>query len=166
MQISGVPVLFVPGNRGSFKQIRSIASTAAVWLDSQLQQRTTDGMKGLNFSKVPFDFFSGLNLFADNRLVFTILITVDFNEEFSGVHGGTLLEQSEYLNDVIRFLLNVYYPDQLRSVRQNPRPLPTSVILIGHSMVCATGAYVLSYYVLVTKGRICGKNNLHFGQLC
>lgn len=50
--------------------------------------------------------------------------TVDFNEDFSALHGTTLLEQSEYLNDAVRFILSLY----------KRQPSPTAVIMLAHSM--------------------------------
>ena len=57
---------------------------------------------------------------------------MDVNEEFTALHGRSLIDQAEYLNDVINFLIEHYYPAKQR---QRPHlPLPKSVILIGHSM--------------------------------
>lgn len=57
-------------------------------------------------------------------------MTVDFNEDFSALHGETLAEQAEYARDSINYILTLY--------RQFPAeegyPHPDSVILIGHSM--------------------------------
>ena len=61
----GVPVLFVPGNSGSHKQVRSMASVA-------LRKALDDDHSG----RFHFDYFS-----------------VDFNEEFSALYGGTLEDQ-------------------------------------------------------------------------
>lgn len=92
--LNGIPVLFIPGNAGSYKQVRSIA--AETYYNRQ------DG--------VSFDFFSA-----------------HFNEDFTAFHGRTLLDQAEYLNDAIRFILSLY------SVKNN-EVLPKSVIIVAHSM--------------------------------
>ena len=71
--------------------------------------------------------------------LFPVRRAVDFNEELSGLHGQTLLEQAEFLNDVIHYLLHEFYPQRVTidggsQRRPSTLPLPTSIILIGHSM--------------------------------
>ncbi|KAK8042652.1 PGAP1-domain-containing protein [Apiospora phragmitis] len=71
--VSGIPVLFVPGNAGSYKQVRPIAAEAARYFHDVLQHDPAlagSGVKNL-------DFF-----------------TVDFNEDFSAFHGQTMLDQA------------------------------------------------------------------------
>ncbi|KAL6708035.1 GPI inositol deacylase [Coniothyrium glycines] len=108
-RVKGVPVLFVPGNAGSYKQVRSLASESAYLYHNSVRQ---DGRLG----KLPLDFFSA-----------------DFNEDFTAFHGQTLLDQAEYLNDAITYILSLYHtPGQ--SVRDSSLPDPTSIIIVGHSM--------------------------------
>jgi glycosylphosphatidylinositol deacylase len=57
---------------------------------------------------------------------------VDFHEEFSALHGQSILEQAEYLNDAIDYILKLY--PQTRKSDTTKLPDPTSVIIIGHSM--------------------------------
>jgi glycosylphosphatidylinositol deacylase len=59
--------------------------------------------------------------------------TVDFNEDITAFHGQTLLDQAEYLNEAIAFILSLYH-DSSRSKRDPDLPDPSSVILVGHSM--------------------------------
>lgn len=59
-------------------------------------------------------------------------IPVDFHEEFSALHGQSILEQAEYLNDAIDYILKLY--PQTRKADTIKLPDPTSVIIIGHSM--------------------------------
>ncbi|KAG8528538.1 uncharacterized protein KY384_007456 [Bacidia gigantensis] len=59
--------------------------------------------------------------------------TVDFNEDFSAFHGQTLLDQAEFVNDAVAYILSLYH-DPRRAQRDNSLPDPNSVILIGHSM--------------------------------
>ena len=59
--------------------------------------------------------------------------TVDFNEDFSAFHGQTLLDQAEYVNDAVAYILSLYH-DPRRVQRDSALPDPSSVILIGHSM--------------------------------
>ncbi|KAF9360149.1 GPI inositol deacylase [Mortierella sp. AD094] len=102
---SGVPALFIPGNAGSARQVRSMAKEATRYYNEKIQ-------KGLRapWSK-PIDFF-----------------TVDFNEEFSAFHGQLLLDQSRYVNEAIAYILSLY------SHSSAAFPRPTSVLIIGHSM--------------------------------
>jgi len=58
----------------------------------------------------------------------SFLYIVDFNEEFSALHGNSLLEQAEYLNDAIRYILSLY------PAARGDHPEPSSVIIIAHSM--------------------------------
>lgn len=91
---SGVPVLFVPGNAGSYRQIRSISDTCR-----ELNEQ---------YGGSEIDFFA-----------------LDFNEAYSALHGRTLLDQAEYLNDAINYILQMY--------RDNGKDV-SSVMLLGHSM--------------------------------
>ena len=59
--------------------------------------------------------------------------TVDFNEDITAFHGQTLLDQAEYLNEAVAYILSLYH-DPRRSMRDPELPDPSSVILIGHSM--------------------------------
>ena len=59
--------------------------------------------------------------------------TADFNEELTAFHGQTLLDQAEYLNEAIAYILSLYH-DPRRPRRDLGQPDPTSVIIIGHSM--------------------------------
>ncbi|OLN95667.1 GPI inositol-deacylase [Colletotrichum chlorophyti] len=110
--LRGVPVLFIPGNAGSYKQVRPIAAEAANYYHEFLQHdeaATTAGARNL-------DFF-----------------TVDFNEDITAFHGQTMLDQAEYLNEAIRYILSLYM-DPRMSARDPVLPDPTSVLVLGHSM--------------------------------
>ncbi|EGX94661.1 GPI inositol-deacylase [Cordyceps militaris CM01] len=111
-KLRGVPVLFIPGNAGSYKQVRPIAAEAASYFYEHLQH---DG-SSLNAGIRNLDFF-----------------TVDFNEDITAFHGQTLLDQAEYLNEAIRYILSLY-SDPNKVIRDSDLPDPTSVIIIGHSM--------------------------------
>lgn len=58
---------------------------------------------------------------------------IDFNEDFTAFHGQTILDQAEYLNDAVAYILSLYH-DPRRSQRDPGLPDPSSVILVGHSM--------------------------------
>ncbi|KAK7415603.1 GPI inositol deacylase [Neonectria punicea] len=111
-KLNGIPVLFIPGNAGSYKQVRPIASEAANFFHHNLQHDSAvldAGIRGL-------DFF-----------------TVDFNEDITAFHGQTLYDQAEYLNEAVRYILSLY-SDPQRKARDDHLPDPTSVIILGHSM--------------------------------
>ncbi|KAK9472249.1 PGAP1-like protein-domain-containing protein [Dipodascopsis tothii] len=107
----GIPVLFIPGNAGSYKQARAIAAESARQYYDKIRSKGLDEDKGAK----NLDFF-----------------TADFKEDFTAFHGRTMLDQAEYLNDAISFILSLY---------ETPPPgapdsyvPPRSVILVGHSM--------------------------------
>ena len=121
-----MPVLFVPGNAGSYKQVRPIASEAFNHFNNFLRH----DRDGLAAGAGNLDFF-----------------TVDFNEDITAFHGQTLLDQAEYVNEVIRYILSLYM-DPRRSPRHHGLPDPTSVVILGHSMggVVARTALVMPNY--------------------
>ncbi|KAI7878366.1 PGAP1-like protein-domain-containing protein [Mucor mucedo] len=86
-KLYGVPALFIPGQAGSYGQIRSLASTT-----TNLYHQNADQQKNI-------DFF-----------------TVDLNEELSALSGQSLLEQANYLNAVIERILQLYDEPRPRSV--------------------------------------------------
>ena len=92
--------------------MRSLASEAAHYFHNNIRQ----DQNAINSGKRPFDFF-----------------TVDFNEDFTAFHGQTLVDQAEYLNDAIAFILSLYHNPE-RSSRDPTLPDPTSVMIVGHSM--------------------------------
>ncbi|OAL47533.1 GPI inositol-deacylase-like protein [Pyrenochaeta sp. DS3sAY3a] len=111
VRVKGVPVLFIPGNAGSYKQVRSLASEAAYHYHNTVRYEANAGKE-----KRPLDFFA-----------------VDFNEDFTAFHGQTLLDQAEYLNDAVTYILSLYHtPGHV--LRDSSLPDPTSVIIVGHSM--------------------------------
>jgi len=75
----GIPVLFIPGNSGSHKQVRSLASVA-------LRKAIDD-----SDYKVHFDYF-----------------TVDFGEEYSALYGGVLQDQVMFVSHCIEKILQLY----------------------------------------------------------
>lgn len=112
--LGGTPALFVPGNAGSFKQVRSLASTATrtYWeLPGSKRKGSWDREEGRG-STSSMDFF-----------------TLDFNDDFSAFHGQTLFDQAEYTADAIRYILSLY-----NHGNENDNPNPTSLIVVAHSM--------------------------------
>ena len=79
-QLQLQPVLFVPGNAGSYKQVRSIASEAA---------RRTKALE------------------RDNRLLTKfVFYAIDFREEFSAFNGETLMSQTRFTDFCVREILS------------------------------------------------------------
>jgi pimeloyl-ACP methyl ester carboxylesterase len=111
-RVKGIPVLFIPGNAGSYKQVRPIAAEAAHYFHDVLRLDKAAIADG----KAPLDVFS-----------------VDFNEDITAFHGQTLLDQAEYLNEAVAFILALYH-NPSRSLREPGLPEPKSVIILGHSM--------------------------------
>ncbi|KAL7785954.1 PGAP1-like domain-containing protein [Trichoderma ceciliae] len=111
-QLRGIPILFIPGNAGSYKQVRPIAAEAANYFHDYLQHDSSQLDSGIR----SLDFF-----------------TVDFNEDITAFHGQTLLDQAEYLNEAVRYILSLYSEPQ-RGSRDSHLPDPTSVLILGHSM--------------------------------
>ncbi|KAJ6132672.1 hypothetical protein N7471_007887 [Penicillium samsonianum] len=110
--LNGVPVLFLPGNAGSYRQVRSLAAEASRHYYDVVrhdESRHAAGTRSL-------DFFM-----------------VDFNEDMAAFHGQTLLDQAEYVNEAISYILSLYH-DPRRTRRDPGLPDPSAVVLIGHSM--------------------------------
>ncbi|KAI0967710.1 PGAP1-like protein-domain-containing protein [Xylaria arbuscula] len=122
-KVRGIPVLFIPGNAGSYKQVRSIASESARYFHEALHSDVVAAKSGVK----ALDFF-----------------TVDFNEDFTAFHGQTMLDQAEYVNEAIRYILSLYLDPQ-KSERDPNLPDPSSVIILGHSMggIVARAAFVM-----------------------
>ncbi|KAI8884121.1 PGAP1-domain-containing protein [Backusella circina FSU 941] len=80
-ELQGIPTLFIPGQAGSYKQVRSLAAETAAYYHNNQHQSSTRTL----------DYF-----------------TVDLNEELSALNGHTILEQADYMNAVIQSILQLY----------------------------------------------------------
>lgn len=118
-RLTGTPVLFIPGNAGSYKQVRSIAAEAASQFYGERGENSREEKIYLGGDN---NFIGGPGGSNGTNLDF---FAADFNGDFTAFHGRTMLDQSEYLNEAVRFILSLY--------RGNEHPA-TSVILVGHSM--------------------------------
>uniref|UniRef100_A0A8C9V108 GPI inositol-deacylase n=1 Tax=Scleropages formosus TaxID=113540 RepID=A0A8C9V108_SCLFO len=78
LKLRGAPVLFLPGNAGSYKQARSLGSVAL---------RKAEDM--------------------GNRIHLNVF-TVDFNEELVALYGGSLRRQTLFLYESIKAILKLY----------------------------------------------------------
>ncbi|KPI43387.1 GPI inositol-deacylase [Cyphellophora attinorum] len=124
--LRGAPVLFIPGNAGSYKQIRSLSSEGARYWKGQ--DRTKEEAEQ---GKRAFDFF-----------------TLNFNEDLSAFHGQTLIDQAEYVNEAIAYILSLYHHPVRGRKGGKHLPDPNAVILVGHSMggIVARTVLVTSKY--------------------
>ncbi|GFR93937.1 GPI inositol-deacylase-like [Elysia marginata] len=78
LQLDGIPVLFIPGNSGSHKQVRSLGSVAL-----RMAQRPR--------VKVHFNYF-----------------VVNINEDLSGLYGGALIKQTKFVHLCLKKILTFY----------------------------------------------------------
>ncbi|XP_048495141.1 uncharacterized protein LOC104883248 isoform X3 [Beta vulgaris subsp. vulgaris] len=136
-QLNGVPVLFIPGNGGSYKQVRSIAKESHWAYTSGPPERTyyqeaflSPEEGGLdsdaaNFT-LPNQYASMLDWFA-----------VDLEGEHSAMDGQILEEHTEYVVYAIHRILDQYketFDARTKEGAAVSTNLPRSVILVGHSM--------------------------------
>lgn len=73
---------------------------------------------------------------------------MDLNEEHSALFGGVLKEQRDFVHRCLHSILALY---------RNNENKPTSVILIGHSMVC-------NFIKLTFMWWLCGMNMFFSGR--
>lgn len=108
---TGQPALFVPGNAGSYGQVRSVASSTAhqYWSHDYAENPSA-------FAGRPRPEWANLTARGIDWW------TIDFNEDFSALHGDTLVEQAVFVNEVIVYLQSIY-PDG-----------PVKVPILAHSM--------------------------------
>ncbi|XP_063286277.1 GPI inositol-deacylase isoform X2 [Pelobates fuscus] len=78
LTLTGIPVLFLPGNAGSYKQARSVGSIA-------LRKAETIG-----------------NVYHFN------VFTVNFNEELVALYGGSLQRQTKFVHTCIKAIIQLY----------------------------------------------------------
>ncbi|XP_065107646.1 GPI inositol-deacylase [Paramisgurnus dabryanus] len=144
LKLTGAPVLFLPGNAGSYKQARSLGSVAL---------RKAEDLEG------PIH----MNVF-----------TVDFNEELVALYGGSLRRQTHFLHESIKAILRLYkdQPDPptsvvlvghsmggivARALFTLPRFNPQLVSLIitqaspHQAPVLSLDPYILEFYSSVSK---------------
>lgn len=92
-RLNGKPLLFVHGNAGSHKQVRSIGGSVEFKWQKDTRKQNLD------------------------------VFVIDFNEEFSGVQGNVLPDQTDFVVTCINFILNDLYKGTHKSM-----------ITIGHSI--------------------------------
>ncbi|PSS30172.1 GPI inositol-deacylase [Actinidia chinensis var. chinensis] len=136
-KINGVPVLFIPGNGGSYKQVRSLAAESNRAYQGGPLERTFYQEASLNLKEgrveidtagfgLPNQYISMLDWFA-----------VDLEGEHSAMDGRILEEHTEYVVYAIHRILDQYKDSHDARAREGASVsgnLPKSVILVGHSM--------------------------------
>ncbi|KAL8475315.1 hypothetical protein ACS0TY_028116 [Phlomoides rotata] len=133
--LNGVPVLFIPGNGGSYKQVRSVGAESdraymggpLEWNFNQASSSSREGVKiDLSDILLPSQYTSMLDWFA-----------VDLEGEHSAMDGRILQEHSEYVVYAIHRVLDLYKESRDARAKEGASisgSLPKSVILVGHSM--------------------------------
>ncbi|KAI5083289.1 hypothetical protein GOP47_0003032 [Adiantum capillus-veneris] len=148
LQLSGVPVLFIPGNGGSFKQVRSLAAESdrafnAGPLEESFYQSGVLTNAEANFEANRVDRVNGLEgneeMHSLGRRYHNHLdwFSVDLDGEHSAMDGRILEEHTEYVVQAIHRILD-RYKESLEARSKDRADLattvPKSVILVGHSM--------------------------------
>ncbi|KAJ6847690.1 uncharacterized protein M6B38_276300 [Iris pallida] len=137
--LNGVPVLFVPGNGGSYKQVRSLAAESSRAYQAGPLEPTfyreaslLSVEEGINLSENqddfehPIQYIHMLDWFA-----------VDLEGEHSAMDGQILEEHAEYVVYAIHRILDLYQDSREARLMKGIEvtgSLPASVILVGHSM--------------------------------
>ncbi|GKV07874.1 hypothetical protein SLEP1_g19583 [Rubroshorea leprosula] len=136
-KLSGIPVLFIPGNGGSYKQVRSLAAESDRAFQGGPFERTfyqgaylapEVGRADMYIAsfQLPNQYSYRLDWFA-----------VDLGGEHSAMDGRILEEHTEYVVYAIDRILDQYKESRGAQVREGAAgtgSLPNSVILVGHSM--------------------------------
>ncbi|KAI8533503.1 hypothetical protein RHMOL_Rhmol10G0016100 [Rhododendron molle] len=146
-KLSGVPILFIPGNGGSYKQasfysvafisVRSLAAESDRAYQGGPLERTFYQQASVTVKEggvemdatgfhLPNHYSSMLDWFA-----------VDLEGEHSAMDGRILEEHTEYVVYAIHRILDQYKDSRGARVKKGAAVsgrLPTSVILVGHSM--------------------------------
>ncbi|KAF0909852.1 hypothetical protein E2562_000165 [Oryza meyeriana var. granulata] len=131
--LKGVPVLFIPGNGGSYKQVRSLAAESfRAYQNGRLEptfyREASSALlvNELEGFSIPSRYGRMLDWFA-----------VDLEGEHSAMDGRILEEHTEYVVYAIHRILDQYKESHLARPKgrvQSSDNLPSSVILVGHSM--------------------------------
>ncbi|KAM7463693.1 hypothetical protein LguiA_031814 [Lonicera macranthoides] len=135
-KLSGIPMLFIPGNGGSYKQVRSLAAES---------DRAYQGgpLERMFYQEASLTVEEGVNMdFADLPIPnqYTCMLdwfAVDLEGEHSAMDGRILEEHTEYVVYAINRILDLYKESHETRVREGAAGsgnLPKSVILVGHSM--------------------------------
>lgn len=138
-KLSGIPVLFIPGNGGSYKQVRSLAAESDRAYQMGPLERTFYQEASLTPEEEGEDQDIDVARFElpnhyDSRLDW---FTVDLEGEHSAMDSAILEQHAHYVVHCIHRILDQYkesYEARKREGAATSGTLPKSVILVGHSM--------------------------------
>lgn len=136
-KLNGVPVLFIPGNGGSYKQVRSLAAESDrayqggplehnFYQEASLNLGRGEVDTDVTGTPLPSQYTSMLDWFA-----------VDLEGEHSAMDGRILQEHTEYVVYAIHRILDQYKESRHARAKEGSAvsgSSPKSVILVGHSM--------------------------------
>ncbi|KAH6831296.1 hydrolase [Perilla frutescens var. hirtella] len=141
-KINSVPVLFIPGNGGSYKQASPFISTVRS-IGAESERAYQGGPLEWDSHQGYPSFGEGVDIDLTNILLpsqYASMLdwfAVDLEGEHSAMDGRILQEHSEYVVYAIHRILDIYKESREArakegaSISGNP---PKSVILVGHSM--------------------------------
>ncbi|GAB4854684.1 hypothetical protein Ancab_023266 [Ancistrocladus abbreviatus] len=135
-KISGVPVLFIPGNGGSYKQVRSLAKESHWAYTTGPLERSFYQEASLREQEGGFDMDATISL-PNQYICMLDWFAVDLEGEHSAMDGQILEEHTEYVVYAIHRILDQYKESRDARVREGAAvsgDLPKNVILVGHSM--------------------------------
>ncbi|XP_024182138.1 uncharacterized protein LOC112187528 isoform X2 [Rosa chinensis] len=137
-KLSGIPVLFIPGNGGSYKQVRSLAAESdraykvgplerTFYEEARLtpEEGGEEDMDAAGF-ELKNQYDSRLDWFA-----------VDLEGEHSAMDSAVLEQHTQYVVHCIHRILDQYeesFKAREKEGAATSATLPKSVILVGHSM--------------------------------
>ncbi|GAA0168458.1 esterase [Lithospermum erythrorhizon] len=135
-KLSGVPVLFIPGNSGSYKQVRSLAAVSdRAYQGGPLDQGFYQEASKITVENTDIDI-SKISL-PNQYAGMLDWLAVDLEGEHSATDGRILEEHTEYVVYAIHRILDQYkesYDARLQEGAASSGKLAKSVILVGHSM--------------------------------
>ena len=143
------PAIFLPGNGGSFKQVRSVAAES----HRVSRERATDAEATPSRRKktVSMNSMNDADDDAEDGDTFDARVArvprldwfaVSFGEELSAFHGALLEDQTAFAARVVEHVASMYASSSSDAVTnasehtktKSPEPEPTHVVLLGHSM--------------------------------
>ncbi|KAA8548187.1 hypothetical protein F0562_004552 [Nyssa sinensis] len=136
-KLSGVPVLFIPGNGGSYKQVRSLAAESDRAYQGGPLERTFYQEASLTLEEGGANMDMAGYLLPNQYSHMLDWFAVDLEGEHSAMDGRILEEHTEYVVYAIHRILDQYkesFDARVREGAASSGNLPKSVILVGHSM--------------------------------
>ncbi|CAI9111514.1 OLC1v1011757C1 [Oldenlandia corymbosa var. corymbosa] len=133
--LNGIPLLFIPGNGGSYKQVRSLAAESdrayqggpfePNYYQQAIHNLEKEGGADVDVP-LPSEYSRMLDWFA-----------VDLEGEHSAMDARILEEHSNHVVYAIHRILDLYkesHNSRIKEGAASPSSQPKSVVLVGHSM--------------------------------